>query len=143
MDKNKKFCVIGLICLLILTIVIFVSYEKPYNSSYEELYGRWYLYNGNDINTDFDIPNQLNSKDYIEISKGIMETFRSDGKNGVSEMKVQGSEIHSGDAVYKYTINKIDEHKILALELIGYDNTHKKDTIENGEKFIYVFNEKN
>ena len=141
MNKNKKFGVIGLICLLILTIGVFVSCEKSHNSSYEELYGRWYLYNGNDINTDTNILNQLNSKDYIEISKGTMEIFRSDGKNGISEMKVEGSEIHSGDAVYNYEINKIDEYKILVLELIGYDNTHKKETVENGEKFIYVFDE--
>ena len=141
MNKSKKFGVIGLICLLILTIGVFVLYEKSYNSSYEKLYGRWHLYNGTDINTDSNVLKQLNSKDYIEISKGTMQTFRSDGKNGISEMNAQGSKIHSGDSVYKYKIDKIDEYKILVLELIGYENPHMKSTVDNGEKSAYVFGE--
>lgn len=130
MNRIKKMGVISLICCLILGMVIFTSHAK--------LYGKWYLYTGNDINTDGNISKQLNSKDYIEVSKGTMETFRSDGKNGVSEIKVIGSKIHAGDAVYKYDINKNSEYKILVLELIGYENPHMKKTVENGEKFIYV-----
>ncbi len=67
-----------------------------------------------------------------------MEPLRSDGKDGESEMKLQGSKMYVGDAVYKYNINKIGEYKILFLELIGYENPHMKRTIENGEKLIYV-----
>ena len=130
MNRIKKMGVISLICCLILGMVIFTSHAK--------LYGKWYLYIGNDINTDSNISKQINSKDYIEISKGTMETFRSDGKNGISEIKVIGSKIHAGDAVYKYDINKNSEYKILVLELIGYENPHMKKTVENGEKFIYV-----
>lgn len=70
-----------------------------------------------------------------------MESFRSDGKDGFSEMKVKGNKIHSGDAVFKYDISKIGEHKILLLELIEYDNGHTKENVENGEKFTYVFDE--
>ncbi len=131
MNRIKKIGIISLFCCLILGMVIFTSNSK--------LYGKWYLYNGNDINTDSNICKQLNSKDYIEISKGTMETFRSDGKNGISEMKVLGSKIQAGDAVYKYHINNNGEYKILFLELIGYENPHMKKTVENGEKFIYVF----
>lgn len=131
MNKIKKIGVIGIICCLIIIIISLVSPTK--------LYGKWYLYNGTDINTDSDISKQLNSKDYIEISKGTMEMFRSDGKNGVSEMNVKLSKIHAGDAVYKYDINKNGEYKILVLELIGYENPHMKETVENGEKIIYVF----
>lgn len=130
MNRIKKMGVILLICCLILGMVIFTSHAK--------LYGKWYLYTGNDINTDSNISKQINSKDYIEISKGTMETFRSDGKNGVSEIKVIGSKIQAGDAVYKYDINKNSEYKILVLELIGYENPHMEKTVENGEKFIYV-----
>jgi len=133
MKNVKKICIIGLICCLIFVIIISTSHAR--------LYGKWYLYNGNDINTDSSISKQLNSKDYIEISKGIMETFRSDGKNGGAEMKIRGSKMHVGDAVYKYDINKIGEYKILVLELIGYENPHIKETVENGEKLIYVFDE--
>lgn len=99
------------------------------------------MYNGNDINTDSNIIKNLNSKNYIVISKGITQTFRSNGKNGSSAMKVRGNEIHDGDAVFKYDINKLREYKILVLELIGYENPHMKKTVENGEKFIYVFDE--
>ncbi|MFU7517731.1 hypothetical protein [Clostridium sp. HCS.1] len=130
MNRIKKIGITLLICCLILGMVIFTSHTK--------LYGKWYLYTGNDINTDSNISKQINSNDYIEISKGTMETFRSDGKNGISEMKVLGSKIQAGDAVYKYHINKNGEYKILVLELIGYENPHMKKTVENGEKFIYV-----
>ena len=130
MNRIKKIGIISLICLLILFTVIFTSKAK--------LYGKWYLYTGNDVNTDSNISKQINSKDYIEISKGTMETFKSDGKNGISEMKVVGNKIYVGDAVYKYDINKIGEYKILVLELIGYENSQTKETVENGEKFIYV-----
>lgn len=130
MNRIKKIGITLLICCLILGMVIFTSHTK--------LYGKWYLYTGNDINTDSNISKQINSNDYIEISKGTMETFRSDGKNGISEMKVLGSKIQAGDAVYKYHINKIGEYKILVLELIGYENSQMKETVENGEKFIYV-----
>lgn len=129
--KIKKIGGIGIIFCLIVVIISIVSPTK--------LYGKWYLYNGTDINTDSDISKQLNPKDYIEISKGIMETFRSDGKNGVSEMNVKLSKIHAGDAVYKYDINKNGDYKILVLELIGYENSHMKQNLENVEKFIYVF----
>ncbi len=91
MTKIKKFGVIGLICCLILIIVGFVSPTK--------LYGKWYLYNGNDINTDSNISKQLNSENYIEISEGTKKEFRSDGKNGIAECKVRGNKMHSGDAI--------------------------------------------
>lgn len=136
MNNIKKYGVIGLICILILVIIISTCF-----TSREKLYGKWYLYNGNDINLESNISEKLNSKDYIEISEGIMKTFSSDGKDGVSEMKVRGSKIHSGDAIFKYDISKIGEYKILALEVIGYDNGHTKGSVENGEKFIYVFDE--
>lgn len=129
--KVKRFTILGLVSLLILIIMVLISPTK--------LNGRWYLYNGNDINTDSNIKNQLNSKDYIKISNRTMENFQSDGKNGVSEMNVLGSKMHVGDAVYRYDINKLGEHKILVLELIGFDNGHLKESVENGEKFIYVF----
>ncbi|WP_238907481.1 hypothetical protein [Clostridium sp. YIM B02506] len=129
--KVKKITILGLVSLLILIIIAFASPTK--------LNGRWYLYNGNDINTDSNIKNQLNSKDYIKFSNRTMESFQSDGKNGISEMKVLGNKMHVGDAVYKYDINKRGEHKILVLELIGFDNGHLKESIESGEKFIYVF----
>lgn len=135
MNRIKKIGIILLSCCLILVTVIFTSHAN--------LYGKWYLYTGNDVNTDSNISKQINSKDYIEISKGTMETFRSDGKNGVSEMKVLGNKIHAGDAVYKYDINKIGEYKILVLELIGYKNSQIKETVENGEKFIYVLDKNN
>lgn len=131
MNKIKKIGVIGIICCLIIIVISLVSSTK--------LYGKWYLYNGTDINTDSDISKQLNSKDYIEISKGTMETFSSDSKNGVSEMNVKLNKIHVGDAVYTYDINRNGEYKILVLQLIGYENPHMKETVENGEKFIYVF----
>ena len=135
MNRIKKIGIILLIFCLILVTVIFTSHAN--------LYGKWYLYTGNDVNTDSNISKQINSKDYIEISKGTMETFRSDGKNGISEMKVLGSKIQAGDAVYKYDINKIGEYKILVLELIGYENSQMKETVENGEKFIYVLDKNN
>lgn len=131
--KVKIFTILGLVSLLILIIIVLISPTK--------LNGRWYLYNGNDINTDSNIKNQLNSKDYIKISNRTMENFQSDGKNGVSEMNVLGSKMHVGDAVYRYDINKLGEHKILVLELIGFDNGHLKESVENGEKFVYVFEE--
>lgn len=131
--KVKKFTILGLVSLLILIILVFISPAK-FN-------GRWYLYNGNDINTDSNIKNQLNSKDYIKFSNRTMESFQSDGKNGVSEMKVLGNKMHVGDAVYKYDINKLGEHKILVLEMIGFDNGHLKESVENCEKFVYVFEE--
>ncbi|MGN0027713.1 MAG: hypothetical protein ACI33I_12040 [Clostridium sp.] len=53
-------------------------------------------------------------------------------------MKVLGSKIHAGDAVYKYDIKNNGEYKILVLELIGYENHNMKKIVENGEKFIYV-----
>ncbi|WP_294187376.1 hypothetical protein [uncultured Clostridium sp.] len=130
MHRIKKIGVISLICCLILGMVIFTSHSN--------LYGKWYLYTGNDINTDSNISKQINSKDYIEISKGTIETFRSDGKNGISEMKVLGRKIQAGDAVYKYDIKNNGEYKILVLELIGYENPNMKKIVENGEKFIYV-----
>ncbi len=129
--KVKKFTILGLFSLLILIIIAFASPTK--------LKGRWYLYNGNDINTDSNIKNQLNSKNYIKFSNRTMESFQSDGKNGISDMKVLGNKMHVGDSVYKYDINKLGEHKILVLELIGFDNGHLKESIESGEKFIYVF----
>lgn len=130
MNNVKKIWIIGLVCLLIFGIINFNSDSK--------LYGKWYLYKGNDINTDSNISEQLNSKDYIELSRGTHKEFRSDEKDGISEMKVRGSKIHAGDAVFKYDINKIDEYEILVLEIIGYDNGHTKGFVENGEKFIYV-----
>lgn len=133
MNKTIKLFILGGISCLIIFIIIFTTHSN--------LYGKWYLYNGNNINTDSNISKQLNSKDYIELSKELMESFRSDGKDGFSEMKVKGNKIHSGDAVFKYDISKIGEHKILLLELIGYDNGHTKENVENGEKFTYVFDE--
>lgn len=85
---------------------------------------------------------QLNSKDYIEISEGTMKEFRSDGKDGVAGFKIIGSKIYSGDAIFKYEINKIVERKTLVLEVIGYDNGHKKWSVENGEKYTYVLDKK-
>ncbi|WP_326513369.1 hypothetical protein [Clostridium intestinale] len=131
--KVKKLTILGLVSHLMLIILVFISPAK--------LNGRWYLYNGNDINTDSNIKNQLNSKDYIKFSNRTMESFQSDSKNSVSEMKVLGNKMHVGDAVYKYDINKIGEHKILVLELIGFDNVHLKESVENSAKFIYVFEE--
>ncbi|WP_286909507.1 hypothetical protein [Clostridium sp. UBA1652] len=129
----KKFTIIGLIFCIVFIVLTLIS-PKKFN-------GKWYLYNGNDINTESNISNQLNSKDYIEISKGTMKTFKDNGKNGISELKISGGKMYVGDAIYKYDINKIEEHKILFLELIGYDNGHIKDFIENGEEYIYVFEE--
>lgn len=137
MKNIKRFGAIGLACLLALIIIVFTSNEKLN----EKLNGKWYLYNGNDINTDSDISQNLNAEDYIVISKGITQTFRSNGKNGSSAMEIRGNKIHDGDAVFKYDINKIGEYKILILELIGYENPHMKRTVENGEKYIYVFDE--
>lgn len=131
MSNIKKICIVGLVCFVIFSIINLNS----------KLYGKWYLYKGNDIKTDSNISEQLNSKDYIEISRGTYKEFRSDGKDGISEMKVRGSKIHAGDAVFKYDINKIDGHKILFLEVIGYDNGHTKESVENGEKFIYILDE--
>lgn len=131
--KVKKITILGLVSLLILIIIAFASPTK--------LNGWWYLYNGNDINTDSNIKNQLNSKDYIKFSNRTMASFQSDGKNSISEMKVLGSKMHVGDAVYKYDINNLGEHKILVLELIGFDNRHIKETVENAEKLVYVFEE--
>lgn len=133
MSNIKKICIVGLVCFVIFSIINLNSNSK--------LYGKWSLYKGNDIKTDSNISEQLNSKDYIEISRGTYKEFRSDGKDGISEMKVRGSKIHAGDAVFKYDINKIDGHKILFLEVIGYDNGHTKESVENGEKFIYILDE--
>ena len=130
MKKIKIISVIGLVCCL---AFIFLSFISP-----TKLYGKWYLYKGNDINTESDISKQLNSKDYIEITKGTMKTFRSDGKDGISEFTVRGSKIYSGDAVFKYDINEIGEQKILVLKTVGYDNGHEKGSVENGEKYTYV-----
>lgn len=134
MKKIKKFGTIGLVCCLVFIIISLISPT--------ELYGKWYLYKGSDINADSDIYKHLNPKDYIEISEITMKEFRSDGKDGVSGFRVRGSKIYSGDAIFEYKINKIGEHKILLLELIGYDNGHEKWYVENGEKYTYVF-EKN
>ncbi len=131
MSNIKKFVTIGLITLVIFISIIFISHEK--------IYGRWYLYNGNDINTDSSISKQLNSKEYIEISKGVIEIFNSNDKNSSSEMTILGSKMHVGDAVYKYDIKNIGEYKILVLELKGYKNSYIKEKVEDGEKLIYVF----
>lgn len=131
MKKNIKFGALVGICCLIFIIIRFISPIK--------LYGKWYLYNGIDINTDTNIAKHLNINDYMEISPGIMKTFRSDGKDGVSECRVRGSKIHSGDAIYKYEINNIGEHKILVLKLIGYDNCHSRKFVTNGNTYTYVF----
>jgi len=133
MNKIKSFGVIGLICCLVFIIISFISPSK--------LYGKWYLYNGSDINTDSNISKQLNPKDYIEISEGTKKEFRSDGKDGVAGFRVRGSKIFSGDAIFKYDTNKIGDHKILVLELIGYDYSHSKVSVENGEKYTYVLDE--
>jgi hypothetical protein len=130
MNKIKKFGAIGIICCLVFVITSFISPTK--------LYGKWYLYKGIDINTDSDMYKQLNSKDYIEISEGTMKEFRSDGKDGVAGLRVRGSKIYSGDAIFKYEMNKIGEHKILVLEVLGYDNGHTKWSVESGEKYTYV-----
>ncbi|MBC2724251.1 hypothetical protein [Desulfosporosinus sp.] len=130
MNKIKKLGVIGLICCLVFIVISFISPTK--------LYGKWYLYNGSDINTDSNISKQLNPKDYIEISEGTKKEFRSDGKGGVAEFRVRGSKIYSGEAIFKYDVNKIGEHKILVLELIGYDNSHSKVAVQSGEEYTYV-----
>lgn len=130
MNKVKKFSAIGLICCLVFIIISFISPTK--------LHGKWYLYNGSNISTDSNIFKQLNPKDYIEISEGTMKEFRSDGKDGVAGLKVRGSKIFSGDAIFKYDINKIGEHKILVIELIGYHYGDAKKNVENGEKHTYV-----
>jgi len=131
MNKIKKFGAIGLICCLVFIIISFISSTK--------LYGKWYLYNGSDINTDSNISKQLNPKDYIEISEGTMKEFRSDGKDGVARFRLRGSKIYSGDAIFKYHINKVGEHKVLFLELIGYKMGHSKEFVAaNGEKYTYV-----
>lgn len=70
-----------------------------------------------------------------------MKEFRNDGKDGVDGLRVRGSKIYSGDAIFKYEINKIGERKVLVLEVIGYDNGHGKWSVENGEKYKYVFDE--
>lgn len=70
-----------------------------------------------------------------------MKEFRNDGKDGVAGLRVRGSNIYSGDAIFKYEINKIKEHKVLVLEVVGYDNGHEKWSVENGEKYTYVFDE--
>lgn len=56
-------------------------------------------------------------------------------------MKIKGSKIYSGNAIFKYDISKIGEYKILVLELIGYDNGYTKSYVENGDKEIYVLDE--
>ncbi|WP_422486863.1 hypothetical protein [Gudongella sp. DL1XJH-153] len=130
MNKIKKIGAIALICCLAFVIISFISSTN--------LYGKWYLYNGSDINTDSNISKQLNPKDYIEISKGTMKTFSSDGKNGVAGLRIRGSKVYSGDAIFKYRITKIGEHKILVLELIGYKFGHTKYPIKNSEKYTYA-----
>ncbi|VYU49025.1 hypothetical protein [Clostridium tertium] len=131
MKKIKKISIIALICCLLFIVISFIS---PRN-----LYGKWYLYKGSDINADSYIDKKLNQKDYIEISEGSMKEFRSDGKDGVGDLKVRGSKIYSGDTIFKYKVNEIGEHKVLELEVIGYDNGHEKWSAENGEKYTYVF----
>lgn len=130
MSKINKIGAIALICCLAFVVISYISSTK--------LNGKWYLYNGSDINTYSSISKQLNPKDYIEISKGTMKTFSSDGKNGVARFRIRGSKVYSGDAIFKYKITKIGEHKILDLELIGYKFGHTEYPIKNPEKYIYA-----
>lgn len=131
MSNIKKICIIGLVCLVIFGIINFNSDSK--------LYGKWYLYEGSDIRYESDISKQVNKKDYIEISGGTIKEFRSDGKDSVSDFSLIRNKIYIGDVILKYEIKKVGEYKVLVLEEVGYDNGHTKGSVENGEKFIYVF----
>lgn len=63
--------------------IFFISYlSKP------KIEGRWYLYNGSNINSEINISEKLNSKDYMDISETLIKEYRSSGKDGVSTYKI-------------------------------------------------------
>ncbi|MGX8834061.1 hypothetical protein ACWG0P_07590 [Amedibacillus sp. YH-ame6] len=134
MSKLKKRGLIILICCVIFIVISFIIPKK--------IYGKWYLYNGNNISTDTNIVKQLNPKDYIEISERTMKTFTSDGKDGIGECNITFNKIHSGDTIYNFNVSNVGEYKILVLEEIGYDDGHTEESIKNGHKSTYVFDKK-
>lgn len=135
MSKRKSIFFVAVI--LILGIIITFFYLS------KDLDGKWYLYNGNDIDTDSNINDKINLKDYIEISKETIKYYSGNGKDGVSNIKKIGvNKLHIGDAIFKYEIRKVDKYKILILKEVGYDNGHEKGIVENGVKEIYIFDEK-
>ncbi|GAA0824949.1 hypothetical protein [Clostridium tertium] len=78
MGKNLRrgFYIVVICCL--------ISYLFISNLSQPKINGRWYLYAGSDINSELNIVEKLNSKDYMDISETSIKEYRSNGKDGDS-----------------------------------------------------------
>ena len=63
MGKNLRrgFYIVVICCL--------ISYLFISNLSQPKIKGRWYLYTDSDINSELNIAEKLNSKDYMDISE--------------------------------------------------------------------------
>lgn len=133
MRNNIKIQVL-IVIIFLLIVYLFISYPSP-----AKLYGRWYLYIGNDINTEKNISEKLSSKDYLDISETEVKEYSADGTDGVSFYRKRGNKIYVGDAIFNFSITNISEERVLLLKLIGYNVNGDKWYIENGETLTYVF----
>lgn len=133
MGKNLRrgFYIVVICCL--------ISYLFISNLSQPKIKGRWYLYTDSDINSELNIAEKLNSKDYMDISETSINEYRSNGKDGVSTYKIKGNKIYSGDAILTFKISNIGDKRVMHLTLIGYNFGHGEDEyIEDGETYTYV-----
>lgn len=136
MGKNLRrgFYIVVICCL--------ISYLFISNLSQPKIKGRWYLYTDSDINSELNIVEKLNSKDYMDISETSIKEYRSNGKDGASSYKIKGDKIYSGDAILTFKISNIGDERVMHLTLIGYNFGHGEDKyVDDGETYTYVFDE--
>jgi len=132
--KSKYLIVIGIIAILCCVILYF----SIYIFSQIKLNGRWYLYNGNDINTESNLSDNLNEKTYVDITKDKWSEYQSNGKNGFSAYTIKGNQLYVGDSIYAFDISKVGEYKILSLKTIGSNMGNKPTYFEDGNSYTYV-----
>ncbi|WP_291648337.1 hypothetical protein [Clostridium sp.] len=134
MGKNlrRRFYILVIGCSI---LYLFIN-----NLSQPNIKGRWNLYTGSDINSELNIAEKLNSKDYMDISETSINEYRSNGKDGASTYEIKGDKLYSGDAIFTFKISNIEGEIVMYLTLVGYNFGHGEDKyVDDGETYIYVF----
>ena len=129
---KNRICLSVIGCLILYFLINYLSSPK--------LHGRWYLYKGEDITTEKNITEKLNSRDYIDISTTLVNTYASNGKDGVASYKIRGNKMYCGDSILSFKVTNVEEKRVLYLTEIGYNMGYGEDNyIENGTTYTYVF----